>query len=148
MCGFLLGILGLFVAFKLVKYARHGGGCGGGRWRHRHRRHGRGGGGFMRWLFEDLETTPGQEKNIEETLDSLREHARDTRAEFKRSVADLADALSSEDFDHEKVGEAWVKQDKALDSIRMAAIEALGKIHETLDSTQRARLAELIRSRF
>ncbi len=99
----------------------------------------------MRWLFEDLDTTPGQERSIRETFDSLREHARETKAEWKKSVDDLAAAITAEELDHEKVGEAWVKQDKALDGIRLAAMEALGKIHETLDPSQRERLAELIR---
>jgi Spy/CpxP family protein refolding chaperone len=146
MCGFLFGALALLAVFKIAKYARYG--CGGwrGGWRHRH--HGGRGGGWMRWLFEDLETTPSQERNIRESLDSLREHARETKEEFKKSVADLAEALSADDFDHEKVGEAWVKQDKALETIRMAAIDALGKIHGTLDDTQRARLADIIRRRF
>jgi Spy/CpxP family protein refolding chaperone len=139
----LLGALALIAVFKIAKYARHGG-C-----HHRHRggRYGRGRGGWVRWLFEDLDTSPGQEKSIHETIDNLREHARETKAEFRKSVDDIVAALTSEEFDHERVGEAWVKQDKALDSIRMAAIEALGKIHETLDSRQRERLAEIIRSR-
>jgi hypothetical protein len=102
----------------------------------------------MRWLFEDLETTPSQERNISESLEELRDHAREAKQELKRSVEDLADALKAEDFDHEKVGEAWVKQDKALESIRLAAIEAMGKIHDTLDAGQRSRLADLIRRRF
>ena len=148
MCGFLLGALALLAILKITKVARYGCGGGGG-WRGggRHRRHGRGG-GWLRWVFEDLETTPGQEQNIKESIDSLREHARETKQAFQKSVEDLAAALDSEDFDHEKIGEAWVKQDRALESIRLAAIEALGKIHDTLDATQRSRLADLIRRRF
>lgn len=137
MCGFLLGILALFAVIKLVKHGRRCRGGGRGPWR--------GGGGYLRWLFEDLDTTPGQEKSIRETLDSLREHARDSKAELRKSVADLADALAGDELDHEKVGEAWVKQDKALDSIRMAALEAMGRIHDTLDPSQRERLAQLLR---
>jgi Spy/CpxP family protein refolding chaperone len=143
-CGVLIGAIGALVLFKLVKLARYGG-CGG--WRHHHRRGHHRGGGWLRWIFEDLDTSPGQEKNIEETVEGLREKARDTRGEFKKSLDDLVAALTSDEFDHERVGEAWVKQDKALDSIRLAAIEALGKIHETLDPRQRERLAEIIRSR-
>ena len=153
MCGVLIGALAALAIFKLARFAFYG--CGGGGWRHRghhHWRHGRGrggyGGGWLRWLFEDLETTPGQERNIKESIETLREHASETKAAFKNSVEDLAGALESDDFDHEKVGEAWVKQDKALESIRLAAIEAMGKIHDTLDSTQRSRLADLLRRRF
>ena len=156
MChGLLLGALAAFAIFKIARFARYGGcggGWGGGRWRggwrhHSHHRHGGGGPWFLRWLFEDLETTPSQERNIKETFADLREKAKDTKAEWKNSVEDLASALTADELDHEKVGEAWVKQDKALDTIRMAAIEALGKIHGTLDATQRERLAEIIRRR-
>jgi hypothetical protein len=147
MCGFLIGALAFLAIFKIAKYARYGG-CGRrGGWRHRHRHEGRGG-GWLRWLFEDLETTPSQERNIKESIDSLREHARETKDALQKSVADLAEALESDDLDHEKIGEAWVKQDRALESIRLAAMEALGKIHGTLDDTQRSRLADLIRRRF
>jgi len=157
MCGFLIGALALLAIAKLFRFARYGcggGGCGGGGyggwgggWRHRHHRGGRGN-GWLRWLFEDLETTPSQERNIKESIDSLRDHVRESKDAFKKSVDDLAEALKGDDFDHEKVGEAWVKQDKALETIRLAAIEELGKIHETLDTAQRSRLADLIRRRF
>src|SRR5687767_7237922 len=119
MCGFLLGALALIAVFKIAKYARYGR-CGGGGHHRRHRGWDRGWdrsrwrGGWMRWLFEELDTSPGQEKSIHETVENLREHARETKAEFKKSVDDIVAALTSEEFDHERVGEAWVKQDKAL----------------------------------
>jgi hypothetical protein len=143
MCGFLIGALVLFGVMKIAKCAWRGRGCRAGR-------HGRGGhrghgGGFIRWLFEDLETTPGQERSIHEALGSFREKAREAKATFGESLDHVASAISGDELDHEAVGEAWVRQDAAIDGLRLALVEALGQIHETLDGAQRERLAELIR---
>lgn len=143
MCGFLLGLLAFFAIFKLLKCGRRG------RFGRGSRRHGgwRHGGGFMRWVFEDLDTSEGQEQSIRETLRTFRETARASKRSWRESLEQLAQALRSDELDHEAVGEAWVRQDRALDSLRLAAVEALGRIHDTLDERQRARLADLIERR-
>lgn len=145
MCGFVLGLLAFFAIFKLVGCGRrrrcHG--RGGGPWGGRGRRRG----GFMHWIFEDLDASPRQEESIRDTLRSFRETARDSKQSWRESLEQLARALRSDELDHEAVGEAWVRQDKALDGLRLAAVEALGRIHETLDERQRARLADLIERR-
>ena len=144
MCGFFIGLLVLVVIFKLLK----GGRCG---WRRRYGGGGHGprGGGrhFMRWIFEDLETTPGQERTIEDALHNLKNTVKDEKESFRDSLRNLADAFRAEDLDHEAMGEAWVRQDKSIDSVRHAVAETLGEIHATLTERQRARLAELIEKR-
>src|SRR5688572_6975698 len=83
------------------------GGGGEGRHHHHHgRRRGRGGFGgfgggfrgfgkryFLRWLFERLDTTPGQEKVIKEAFDEIRAAGSEARSEWHKSRAQVANAM-------------------------------------------------------
>jgi hypothetical protein len=142
-----------------------GGGWGGGRWGggwggHWHG-HGHGhnhgdesgpGGGpqwmmqryVLRQLFERLDTTPGQEKVIVAAVDEVRTAVREARGEFKLSRDDLAKVMAGDIFDENTVGSTFARQDDALTTVRKAVTGALAKVHDALDSKQRARLAELI----
>ena len=106
-----------------------GGGCGyhgGGGWEHHDQggwggHHGgpyrersgehrggwawRRGGFFLRGLFEQLDTTPGQEKAIMEAVDEMRKTAFQHREELKKSRADIAKAMRSPSFDETVMGE-------------------------------------------
>lgn len=144
----------------------HHGGCGRGRWGGRHGwggHHGGWGGhhggpdgydergaGFgpegmaMRYLFRQLETTPGQEKVIAEAVRETREKLRDARGEWKRTRDDLARAFAGESLDETALGGAYARQDELVQSTRKAVVDALSKVHGVLDERQRRRLAELI----
>jgi Spy/CpxP family protein refolding chaperone len=150
MFGFLLGTACLVGLFWVIRGPRghhcHGGRSERGRHWH-HEGEGRGGfgrGAFMRWLYERLDTTPGQERVMRAVMDDFVDQAHSARREVEASRSDVARALRSESFDAEALGEAFAKHDSALSGLRNAAVEGLGKVHEALDDRQRARLAELI----
>jgi Spy/CpxP family protein refolding chaperone len=159
MFGFLLGTACLVGLIWVVRGGRAGHGyhsCGGERWR-RHRnwdggyrdsgeRWGFGKSAFLRWLFERLDTTPGQERVIRQAVDDFVDHAHVARREAEGSKKDIARALRGESFDAEAMAEAFGKHDSALAELRRAAMDGLAKIHEVLDDRQRARLSELLES--
>ncbi len=142
MFGFVVGALCLV---GLLKVARHGGHWHGGGFG-RGSRGGRFGRGrwMLRWLFERLETTPGQEKVILESVDQVREAAFKARGSFRDFGPDVARALRGEKLDHEQLKQAFTRQDTELEEIRRTLLVSLEKIHEALDENQRKELAELI----
>ncbi len=148
-------------------YAGHGwGGCpGGGGWRggghHRegHEGHeGRGDGppwGFagaspeglrrmLRPLFETLSTTPGQERVIVEAVQGLQGRGKEIKEALRATGGDTARAFEGSSFDEAAMGEAFARQDAALESFQKAWIDALMKVHEALDEGQRRELARLM----
>jgi hypothetical protein len=164
MFGFVIGTLSLIGLAKVLshhhwhrRYA-YGGGCGGWRGgcggyesegyedgeRYRGRSGGRRRGYGLRWLFERLDTTPGQEKVIQEAIDEFKETVRKNRDEWKGSFETLADAIRGLEFDHGGVAETWVKHDKAIEAIRLALVAQLDKVHAALDERQRKILSDLI----
>jgi hypothetical protein len=161
MFGFILGTACLVGLFWVIRGGRRfGGHCGGG-WhgrRHggRHDWHdevhsGRWGFGrraILRWLFERLDTTPGQERVIRDAVENFVDSAIGARREVESSRADVARAMRAESFDAESMGEAFGKHDNVLSDLRKSAVEQLAKVHEILDDKQRARLAELIEQGF
>jgi uncharacterized membrane protein len=99
---------------------------------------------FMRRLFERLETTPGQEKVIQQSVNEAREAIRAAVGELRGSRDDVAKAFGAESFDETALGGAFARQDEAIASIRRTVTGALAKIHDALDSRQRQALADLI----
>ena len=134
MFGFLLGTACLIGLIWVIRGPHgHPSGRCGGRWE-RHRQGGegwreggeRGGFGrmaFMRWLFERLDTTPGQERVIRQAVDDLVDQAFAARKDVEASRRDVARAVRGESFDAEAMGEAFAKHDGALTALRRAAIE-------------------------
>jgi len=100
--------------------------------------------GPLRWLFRRLDTTHGQEKVIVDAAEALRSSFRDAKEQLHRSRTSLGEALRAEEFSHERVADAWVRQDEALEKLRLALSTGLHQVHETLDPRQRATLAELL----
>jgi hypothetical protein len=154
-------------------HRRHGcggGGCGGGGWRGRHWGHHHGnqqqgwGGGypgdsghdsgvddddrqgpvFLRGLFSQLETTPGQERVIIESLKELKGAFGKAKAASRKSARDLSDALRGESLSMDSMGSVFASLDEGTDAVRNGAFSALTKIHEVLDERQRKILADLI----
>ena len=154
MFGFLLGTACLVGRVWVLRSEhRRWGSCGGcGRFDHP-RGHDRdsssrgfGGRMFLRFLFERLDTTPGQEKVIRASVEDLLERVHSARREVEASRKDVARALRAESFDAEAMGEAFAKHDAAMSELRGSAMDALAKVHEALDSRQRERLADLVES--
>jgi hypothetical protein len=143
MFGFVVGALSLFGLLKVVRAGRWHHGGGHGRW-NRGGRRGFRGRWMFRWLFERLETTPGQEKVILESVEQVRDAVLKARSEVRSFGPDVAKALRGEKLDHEQLKQAFLRQDAELDEIRRALLVSLEKIHEALDESQRKELAELI----
>lgn len=161
MLGFLIGTACLI---GLVKVARAGR-CGGGH--HGHGGHGchRGGGGhgwhgggrgwgggwgarggsfWLRGLFERLDTSPGQEKVIKQSVEDLFDATRGMRSELEQSRRDLASALRSGVIDETAMGELFARHDEKLREVRKTIVGSLASVNDALDEEQRKRLADLL----
>ena len=142
MSGFIIGLVCLWALLRVVRGRR---GCGpmwrGHGWRGRGWR-GRGGRYWMlRRLFERLDTTPGQEKEIRSAVDEVAEVAESLAGELRDSRGAVADAFRADAFDMDTMADLMTRHDDKLDSLRKAAVGALARVHETLDAEQRKRLA-------
>jgi uncharacterized membrane protein len=111
------------------------------RWYGRHR-HGRG--YVLGAVLDRLETTPGQEKAIRSAVEEFSEAASGARREFRASREDLAKAIRSEALDSGSLENAFRRHDGSIGDIRNSFVNALSKIHETLDERQRKTLADMI----
>jgi hypothetical protein len=152
MFGFFIGTACLIGLVMTVRRGQHGHGCGGAHGFGAGLFGGRGWGGggrrgsrfFLSILLDRIETTPGQEKVIVSAIDELRDAARAQRSEIKKTRADVAAAVRSPSFDETRLGELFARHDTAIESMRKAAVGAVGKIHAVLEDGQRERLADLI----
>ncbi|MGQ0508274.1 MAG: hypothetical protein ACT4TC_23490 [Myxococcaceae bacterium] len=137
MFGFVIGALCLVGLFKVAR--------GGGHWRSP--RYGRRRERWMlRWLYERLDTTPGQEKVIQEAVDELRQAGRKAATDLRNTGPDIAKALRGEQLDHEVLKQGFLRQDAQLEEVRRAVLVGLEKVHGALDARQREELAELFES--
>lgn len=147
-------------------YGPWGGGCHGGHRRGWHHHGWHGGDGWdgdrgeeagdgprargpgrkaaLRWLFERLDTTPGQEKVILEAVDQIFEAAKQAKGEWRLSFGDVAKAMRGEEFGHDSVGDAWVRHDALFEKVRLSVVTALQHVHAALDDKQRKILSELL----
>lgn len=163
MFGFLFGaacLAGLFVVIRRERWHRmafaygaegpwqgHHGPCGGGRRRH----HGRGG-GFrdrfrdmaLRGVFERLETSPGQERELQAALSEVMGGGRKLRSQLADSRKEISSALRAEELDVERLGQLFAHHDDLLSEFRKTATGALSRTHAALDERQRAQLADWI----
>jgi hypothetical protein len=102
---------------------------------------------FLRWLFERLETTPGQERAIVAGLERLRENRTLARDEWRQTQDDVAHVIEGALAEDTMLDETFARHDRALAQVRVSWVEALKTISETLDERQRKELASLIRNR-
>lgn len=153
----LLGLIAMMRRRHFAHYAfAHGLGYGHGPfgWRgHGHGYgygHGYGGHGpgrahrARRFLFEVLDTTPGQEKVIKQAADNVLDAMDGAGDELQAARKDLAAALGGDVLDEAALRAAI---DRALAVVQKAATEltqVLPAVHGALDGQQRKRLAELI----
>jgi hypothetical protein len=148
MFGILFGILCLvgFVAVWRGRFRRryYRGGCGYGRGFGR-------GGGFLRGgyfglyrLFEELDTSPGQEKAIRSALDELRHSVGALRPQLRETRQDVAAAFVNEALDADAIERALEAPLQGVAQGRGALVSAIAKIHEALDAEQRRRLARFV----
>jgi hypothetical protein len=115
-----------------------------------HGHHGYGGHGpgrgrrARRFVFEVLDTTPGQEKVIMQAADNVLDAMDGAGDELLAARKDLAAAIGGDVLDEAALRAAF---DRALAVAQKAATEltqVLPAVHGALDGQQRKRLAELI----
>lgn len=139
MIGFVIGALCLF---GLIKVLRGGRSCG--RHSHARRRHRRRGPGLY-WLFDRLDTSPGQEKAIRAALRDLADEAGGLRQQMHEAKSAARSALAEPVFDEAPLDALFEAHDGALARLRVSFKEALRTVHETLDDEQRTELGRLLR---
>lgn len=138
MFGFLFGtacLAGLIFNLRRARWHHHHSRHGGGRWSWR---------GRMRWLFERLDTSPGQEKVIVQAADDLTEAFEKMRDEMRTTREAIARSLRGETFDSAALGELDAKHDELIANMRRTLRTSLSKVHEALDAKQRRELADLL----
>jgi hypothetical protein len=137
MFGFIFGTACLAGLIYTLRRGRYYGGQGSrhGRWSWR---------GRMRWLFERLDTSPGQEKVIVQAADELTEAFEKLRDEFSPARAAIARSLRGETFDAASLREMDAKHDALLENLRKTLRTSLSRIHEALDPKQRRELADML----
>jgi Spy/CpxP family protein refolding chaperone len=99
----------------------------------------------MRWLFERLETTPGQEKAIVTALDELRANRAVVREELRQTRGDLGRVLEGGLVDDASLEETFARHDRLLAQLRVSFVEAMRKATEALDERQRRELARMLK---
>ncbi|WNZ60075.1 periplasmic heavy metal sensor [Myxococcus sp. MxC21-1] len=138
MFGFVFGTACLAGLIYTVRGGRHGY-RRGGRWSSR---------GRLRWLFERLDTSPGQEKVLLKAADDVMEAFAKVRDEAGPSRTALGAALRGEHFDGAALRELFARHDVAIDNVRRTVQGALAQVHEALDPRQRRELADLLEHGF
>ena len=156
MWGFLVGAVCLYGLARTMRGGgwahAHGPGHWGGRrwggWRHDGwDGPGRPGGrGPLRWLFQRIDTTPGQEKVIAEAADALRGTMRGWHDDAERMRSDVARSIRGETFDAAALEEAFARAEARLATVRETLRGQAARVHEALDTRQRAELADLLAS--
>ncbi|HEY1416710.1 MAG TPA: periplasmic heavy metal sensor [Myxococcaceae bacterium] len=152
MWGFLVGALCLYGLARTMRgggwaYAHgHGGPWGrrrGGGWNGPGHAGGR---GPLRWLFERMDTSPGQEKVIAEAAEALRGTMRGWHDDTERMRSDVARSIRGETFDAAALEEAFARAEARMAGMREMLRGQAARVHEALDSRQRAELADLLAS--
>lgn len=158
MLGFFIGTACLVALFATVKRRHHGYGYQGFGERGRHgwgggfgagsdfgfRRRGRMRGRMLRGLFEQLDTTPGQEKAIMSTLEAAREQLSELRPDLRKTKRELAALLGSDVLDRAALEDVLGGHQVSFDRARAELVQTMATIHEILDTQQRRELGELL----
>lgn len=138
MLGFFVGTACLIGLIAMIRRDRwHGRRWGGGFGPRR----------FLNRVFERIDTSPSQEKEIVAAVEQIVAAGRAARPEFEATRHDVARILQEENFDPERVAAVFARHDEQLKKMRDAATAGLAKVHATLDPQQRARLAQMIEER-
>lgn len=152
MFGFIFGAICLYGLIRMLRGPRWGHHHG---WRHHHGcshheqgfRRSRRGRFWLRGLFERLETSPGQEREITEAVDEVVAAAEAMRDAMFDSRSDIAKAFGEDDLDEEALGTMLSQQDERLDALRKSYVSALSRVHAVLDPDQRRQLARWLSRR-
>jgi hypothetical protein len=98
-------------------------------------------------LRDKLGASAEQERAFATAIDRLREATGDLQGRMSDARDDLARAVMAEGFDETAFDAASSRLDEGVRAMRSALREALGHVHDVLDSHQRELLARLIATR-
>ena len=135
MIGILFGTACLFGFLWMWRRPDHG-----RRWR----RGGRLGRHWLRFTFDRLDTSPGQERVMRAAFDDLVERSYATLDALHDARRNLARAFREEELAPETVVEELTRPDDALAELRRTLGARLAELHATLDPDQRTRFADLL----
>lgn len=111
--------------------ARHGGGpFGRSRW--------------LRWVFDRVDATPAQERELRGAVEDLQRDARRAAARGDALRGAIADALRRDVLDADALGPVTQASEAARAELDAALTRGISRVHAALDGTQRERLADLI----
>jgi uncharacterized membrane protein len=102
--------------------------------------------GPLRWLFERIDTSPGQEKVIAEAADALRSTMHGWHDDAERMRSDVARSIRGETFDAGALEEAFARAEARMANVRETLRGQAARVHEALDPRQRAELADVLAS--
>jgi Spy/CpxP family protein refolding chaperone len=100
----------------------------------------------LRFLAHKLELDEEQVGELARILDELKTERAQAAVDDRRTLADFAQALSSEAFDAASAQAAGERRVASAAKLREAVVKALSQIHATLNADQRGRLAYMIRT--
>lgn len=157
MFGLFFGMVCLFLLIATVRRRHYayglgwGGGWGWGNhyrhhhygyppWGHRHARRRF----VIRSLFEQLDTTPGQEKAIVKSIGTLTDHMASSREELADVRKQVAQALGGDVLDESALTAALDRVEGLIQKAKLELAQALQEVHSSLDGPQRKLLAEII----
>jgi Spy/CpxP family protein refolding chaperone len=100
----------------------------------------------LRFLAHRLDLDDRQVGEFARILDELKTERAQAEVDRRRTLTAFADALSGENFDSAKAGEAGNLRASSAARVRDAVLKALQQIHGELNAEQRVKLAYLIRT--
>jgi Spy/CpxP family protein refolding chaperone len=113
---------------------------------HRGRHFGRGGYFGLYRLFDELDTSPGQEKAIRAALTELRTSVKALRPHLEETRRSVSSAFSSEAFDGGALERSLDAHVGEASQVTRALVVAIEKTYEALDPDQRRRVARFVES--
>ena len=99
---------------------------------------------MLRWVYERLGTSPAQETVLADAAEAVAGAFGSLRSEWEQSRGDLARALRAEPFDIEALRSAFGRHDERIKLLREVLVTQGTRVHEVLDSRQRAELADFL----
>ena len=98
-------------------------------------------------MFERLDTTPEQEKDIRGAVDDFMDTVHEVGGEVSGTKGDVGRAFREEDFNAEVLGEVFSRHDDSITKARAAMVELMGRVHGVLDQDQRNKLGRWLERR-
>jgi Spy/CpxP family protein refolding chaperone len=100
----------------------------------------------LRFLSFKLDLDEEQVSKLAAVLDDLKTERAQAAVDLRRSTSAIADAISGEALDAERLKGATGERVKSAERLRDAVATAITKIHAILTPEQRGRFAYLIRT--